>query len=97
MQIRIIDIRLQDNKGALKGFCDVEINEIIIKDFRILQHPNGKAHVTAPQISFIKGPNGQREFRTLVTVPDASKWELEAAILGEYLKVQGERDGKEAS
>lgn len=98
MNIKVLAIRLQNSSSkSLKGFADIELdNGLIIKDFRILQEPNQRAFIVAPQTSW-RGPGGQIQFKTILTIPNGLKWEIESPILAEYQKVQGERDGKSQS
>lgn len=91
--IKVLDIREIDNEKnkSLKAFVDVEYQKVTIKDFRIIQHDGGRAWVACPQTSFV-GQDGKRKFRTIVTMPNALKGELDVAILSAWQKVKENTD-----
>ena len=92
--MKVLEIRRQNKEKSLKGFVDIELdNGIILKDFRIIQQPNHKAYVVCPQVSW-RGPGGQMQYKVLVTLPDALKWQIESAILAEFQKVMEKEDGQ---
>lgn len=91
--INILEIRLQNNKTPLKAFVDLSLNELIIRDFRIIQQPGHKAYVTSPQTSW-RNPQGKPNFKTLISMPDELKWQVEIAILAQYQKVKEHTHGK---
>ncbi len=86
--IRIIDIRLIDNGKPLKAFADVLVNGIEIRDFRVIQEPKCKAYVISPQTAW-KGHQGKPNFKPIISMPSAIKWQIESAILVEYQKAKG--------
>lgn len=91
--MKVIKIRLQNNDKPLKGFADIQLeNGWIIKDFRVIQQPGQKAYVVAPQASW-RNREGSINFKTLVTIPDDSKWQLESAVLASYQKEKEQESG----
>jgi DNA-binding cell septation regulator SpoVG len=54
MEIKIISLRLIEPKeSGLRGFVDLKLDTILIKDFRIIQR-NGKPFVEGPHTTFKK-------------------------------------------
>jgi len=92
MKIKILDIRLQD-KEPLRGFADVELdNGLVIRNFKIIQQPNERAYIIAPQAMW-KGQQGKTNYRPIISMPhDVKQW-VESAILAEYQKAREENDG----
>ncbi len=91
--MRIVKIRLQNNDKPLKAFADIQLsNGWIIKDFRVIQQPRQKAYVVAPQASW-RNREGSINFKTLVTIPDDGKWQLESAVLAAYQKEKEQKSG----
>lgn len=91
--MKVIKIRLQNNDKPLKAFIDIQLsNGWIIKDFRVVQQPGQKAYVVAPQASW-RNREGSINFKTLVTIPDNSKWQLESAVLAAYQKEKEQESG----
>lgn len=93
MDITVAKIRIQDNGKPLKAFADIQLeNGWIIKDFRIIQNPGQKTYVVAPQASW-RNREGGINFKTLVTIPDNSKWQLESAVLAAYQREKEQESG----
>jgi hypothetical protein len=84
MDIQIIELRLLPGHKATRGFCDVRIGDITIKDFRIFQ-TNGKTSVRNPFASY-KDVDGNLKFRQLVNLPSNVQTEVNALVLGEYYR-----------
>lgn len=84
MNIQILEIRLVDPKeSGLRGFADVKLDTILIKDFRIIQR-NGKPFIEAPHTTFKK--NGQMMFNQIVSFPDELRVRVDTAILTAYFR-----------
>ena len=91
MDLRILDIRLQDNGKPFKALVDIKLGELIIRDFRVIQQDGHKAYVTMPQSSW-RGPGGRIQYKTLIVMSDELKWKIDSAILAEYQKTEAEHD-----
>jgi len=82
--VEVLEIRLRDNgKSSLKGFCDIKINDIILRDFRILKSDGRKPQIVPPQISW-KDKDGIIRYRTVVTLPDELEGEVSRLILNTW-------------
>jgi len=84
MNIEIIDLRLLPGNRPLKAFCDVRVNDIIIKDFRILQD-NGRPYVKAPFVTY-KNKVGTLRFRQIIDLPGEVRTRINNMILSEYYR-----------
>jgi len=87
MEVKILDIRLQNNGKPLKAFVDIQFCGMEIRDFRVIQQPGQKAYVVAPQTAW-KGQQGKPNFKPIISMPDAIKWQIESAILAEYQRAK---------
>ena len=87
MNLKVLQIRHSKNNSPLKAFADVLVSDIEIRDFRIIQHPGDKAYVAVPQTSW-RGQGGKIQYKTLITMSDELKWQIESAILAEYQRAK---------
>jgi len=84
MKIEIVSLRLVDPKeSGLRGFADVKLDTILVRDFRIVQR-NGKPFVEGPHTTFKK--DGQIRFNQIVNFPEELKARVDTAILTAYFK-----------
>jgi len=92
MDIQVLEIRLIDPKeSGLRGFADVKLDTILIKDFRIIQR-NGKPFIEGPHTTFKK--NGQMMFNQIVSFPDELKVRVDTAILTAYFREKEQEDAE---
>ena len=90
MGIEVVSLRLIEPKeSGLRGFADVKLDTILIKDFRIIQR-NGKPFIEGPHTTFKK--NGQMMFNQIVSFPDELRAQVDAAILTAYFREKENRD-----
>lgn len=78
--IEIIEVKKCSKDGNLKAFVDVKIDNILIKDFRIIQQKNQKAWVSVPQTSW-RDSSGGLSYKNLVELPKELKTDVEKAVL----------------
>jgi DNA-binding cell septation regulator SpoVG len=84
MKIEVVSLRLVDPKeSGLRGFADVTLDSILVRDFRIVQR-NGKLFVEGPHTTFKK--DGQIRFNQIVNFPDELKVQVDTAILQTYFR-----------
>ena len=83
MSVEVIEVRLLNNGKPLKAFADIRLDDLTVRDFRVIKQPKCRAYVAAPQISWRNG-NGRINYKTIITMPDELRWKLESAILAEY-------------
>lgn len=84
MAIQVLEIRFTKGDKATRGFADVRLDNITIKDFRIYQ-VNGKPTVRNP-FSTYKDGDGTLKFRETVSLPPNVKGEVDALIITEYFR-----------
>jgi DNA-binding cell septation regulator SpoVG len=91
MNMKIKEIRLLPlaNNKTTKAFIDLEIDGIIIRDFRIYQ-TNGKSSVRNPFISY-RDHEGKLTFREIVTLPPNVEAEAHSMILSEFFRKSKEQ------
>jgi len=88
--VEVLEIRLVNKRKPLKAFADLRIGDWTIRDFRVVQHNDGKAYVETPVRSW-RNSNGDIQFKNILTLPDGLKWQVESAILAEFQKVREEK------
>jgi DNA-binding cell septation regulator SpoVG len=92
MNIQVLEIRLIEPKeSGLRGFADVKLDTILIKDFRIIQR-NGKPFVEGPHTTFKK--NGQMMFNQIVSFPGELRAQVDTAILTAYFREKENQNEK---
>lgn len=84
MNIQFLEMRFMKGEKATRGFADISIGEITIKDFRIYQ-VNGKPTVRNP-FSTYKDSDGTLKFRETISLPPNVKGEVDALIITEYFR-----------
>lgn len=87
MDIKVLEIRRCGN-GGTKVFADVGLDDIVIKDFRILEE-HGKPHVKIPYLTY-KAPDGRVRFRDILIFPSRLKEEIDSAILNAFFRWEKE-------
>ena len=92
-EIKIIEIRLLNNGSALKAFVDVQIGNLVIRDFRVIKENSQRPYVKVP-FSTCKDQAGQLKFRRIVVLPDEMRGEIDLAILNAYQREMEKRNGK---
>jgi hypothetical protein len=91
MKIEVVSLRLVDPKeSGLRGFADVMLDTILIRDFRIVQR-NGKPFVEGPHTTFKK--DGQIRFNQIVNFPDELKVQVDTAILTAFFREKEQTHG----
>jgi DNA-binding cell septation regulator SpoVG len=84
MKIEVTSLRLVDPKeSGLRGFADIKLDTILIRDFRIVQR-NGKPFVEGPHTTFKK--DGQIRFNQIVNFPDELRVQVDTIILTAYFR-----------
>lgn len=90
MKIEVTSIKLVDPKeSGLRGFADVRLDDILIRDFRITQK-NGRLHAEVPHTTYKK--NGQIMFNPIVSFPSELKVRVETSILTRYFREKEQTD-----
>lgn len=90
MNITITSLRLVDPKeSGLRGFADIRLDDISIRDYRIVQR-HGRTFVEGPHTTFKK--DGQVRFNQIVSFPDELKVRVDSMILTAYFTEKEKTD-----
>ena len=95
MGIEILDIKIPDGDRKVRAFCDVEINGMIIREFRVIKENGKSPWVVAPQMSWKDPTSGQIRYRTLITLPSELKGEVERLVLNRFAAEMEKRNAEE--
>lgn len=90
MGIEVISLRLIEPKeSGLRGFADIRLDAVTIRDFRIFQR-NGKPYVQAPYTTLKK--DGALQFHPIIDLPGELRAQVDTAILTAYFREKENRD-----
>lgn len=89
MIIDVLEIRFPLGNKTTKAFCDVRIDDITIRDFRVYQ-TDGKPSVRNPSSAY-KDQMGTLKFREIINLSPTVQAEVNALILGEYFRRSKEK------
>lgn len=93
MEIRILEIRiLPPGTKSMRAFADVQLGDLILKDFRVMQDNGGKPYVKAPFTTY-KDRTGQIKFRQIIGLPDEVRGKIDNLILSEYYREKEKQHG----
>jgi hypothetical protein len=91
--VEVLEIRPCFNDKPLKAFVDIRLGDWIIRDWRVIKQ-NGKApRVAPPQVSW-RGQKGEIQYKTIVTLPDELRGQIDFAILDRFIKEMEKIDEK---
>jgi hypothetical protein len=90
MRVKVLNVRLLPAGKPLKAFIDLGLDEILIRDFRVVQEDGKRPHVKVPFLTY-RDSTGQLRFRSIVILPDEVKGEVDLAVLNAY---RGEKERK---
>jgi DNA-binding cell septation regulator SpoVG len=91
MRIEIIDIRMLPGDKPLRAFVDLKVDEIVFREFRIIKENGKRLWVACPQISW-KDSDGQLKYKTVVTLPDELKGEIDRIVLNRFIRETEQKD-----
>ena len=94
-EIKIIEFRLMPGDKPLRAFCDLQVSDWIVRDFRIIKQNGQRAFVSPPQVSWKDPSTGEIKFKGILTIPPEQKQRIDVEILSafqrELEKVKGEK------
>ena len=95
MNIRVVEIRPLSDGRPLKAFVDIQLGNVVIRDFRVMKENGKRLYVKVP-FSTYKDQTGHLKFRPIVVLPDEVRGEIDLAILNAYQremeKMENEKD-----
>ena len=94
MKIQVTELRLLSGDRALKAFADIQLDDMVIREFRVIKENGKRPWVVSPQVSW-KGQDGQIKYKTVITLPDEVKGQVDLAILKRFTEEMEKNDAKE--
>lgn len=82
--MKVIEIRKAGKPGPLRAFADIEIEGLLLRDFRVYQ-VDGKPYVRNPFVSY-KNKDGRLTFRQIIDLPPMVQTEVHVLILEAYFR-----------
>ena len=92
-RVKVMQIRPLSDGRPLRAFADVQLGEVVIRDFRVMKENGKRLYVKAP-FSTYKDQLGQLKFRPIVVLPDEVRGEIDLAILNAYQREKERKNGK---
>lgn len=94
--IKILKIRpIFNGEGRnLKAFCDIQIGEIVINEWRIFHRPGQMISIVSPQTTW-KDKDGRVQYRSIVSIPSELKQQIDAAIISTWKREEEKESEKE--
>lgn len=91
-EVRVIEIRLLSDAKPLKAFIDIELGDLVIRDFRVIKENGKRLYVKVP-FSTYKDQAGRLKFRPIIVLPDELRGEIDLVILNAYRREKERSDG----
>lgn len=91
-EVKVIEIRPFNDGRPVRAFVDIQLGNVVIRDFRVMKENSKRLYVKVP-FSTYKDQTGQLKFRPIVVLPDEVRGEIDLAILNAY---QGEMEKRDA-
>ena len=76
------------HKGPLRAFADINVDGLIIRDFRVIKENGKRAWVAPPQASW-KEDSGNIRYKTIITFPEELKEQIDRVILDRFWEQEG--------
>lgn len=84
-EIQVLKVIRLPGDRTLKAYVDVQVDDWIIYDWRILQRPGERLQVSVPQVTY-RDKEGTVRFRALLSIPRDLRQRIEVAILSAWEK-----------
>ncbi len=93
-EIEIMEVRLMPPGRALRAFVDVKIDDLLIREFRVIKEDGKRVWVAPPQVSW-KGQRGEIQYKTVVTfLNDELKGKIDLLVLNRFSEEMEKSNGK---
>jgi DNA-binding cell septation regulator SpoVG len=83
-KVEVLELRLLNGGKPLKAFCDLEIGDWIVRDFRVVKQNGGRILIDVPQVTWKNQQTGELRFKGILTLPSELKQEIDVAVLRAY-------------
>ena len=94
MNVQVLEMRLLQGDRALKAFADIQLGDIVIREFRVVKENGKRPWIVSPQISW-KDQEGKIKYKTVITLPDELKGQIDLAILKAYTEEMEKNNAKQ--
>jgi hypothetical protein len=84
VRIEILGMRILPGNKSTRAFCDVQIGDITVRDFRVMQN-GGRAYVRAPFTTY-KTQTGELNFRQIIDLPEEVRGQVDTLILTAFYR-----------
>ena len=85
-EIKVVSFHLKpSNNSRLLGFADVQLDGLIIRDFRLLKNWDG-IEIVYPRVTW-RGLDEKIKYKTIITLPKDIEKQVFDCILGKYREV----------
>jgi hypothetical protein len=91
MVVKVIEIRKLGGDKPLKAFVDLMIGDILIREFRVVKNNGQRPWIAPPQLSWKDPVDGSIKYKTIVTLPDELKGEIDRVILNRFTEEMEKR------
>jgi DNA-binding cell septation regulator SpoVG len=91
--IRVIGMRLLTDGKPLKAFADIQLNTIVLRDFRVMQANGGKPYIKVPFTTY-KDKAGNLRFRQIIELPDEVRGQVDTLILSAFYREKEKTNGE---
>lgn len=93
--MKVVELRLLAGERSLKAFADIQVDDWIIHDFRIIKQKNQRAFVNSPQVSWRDPATGEIKYKGILTIPPEQKQAIDIQILAAYQRELEKRNEQE--
>jgi len=82
MKVKVLEVRRINGDKPLKAFADIYLEEwdTTVREYRVIKQNGKRFYVVAPQCSW-KAPDGSIQYKTLITLPDEVKGQIDLEVL----------------
>ncbi len=94
VEVKVLEMRPLNSGRSLRAFVDIQVGGWIIREWRVVKENGKRPRIVSPQISW-KDLDGQIKYKTVVTLPDEVKGQIDFAILKAYTEEMEKKSDEE--
>lgn len=94
LEIKVVGFRLMSDERPLRAFVDVQLGDWIIREWRVIKENGKRPWIAPPQISW-KGLDGRIQYKTIITLPDELKGQIDFVALKHFTE-ETEKKGEKS-
>jgi DNA-binding cell septation regulator SpoVG len=92
MKISVLEMRMVAGDKPLKAFVDIQVDDWIIRELRVIKEANKRTWVVSPQLSWKDPVTGSIKYKTILTLPGDVKGEVDRLILNRFAEEMEKRN-----